>query len=846
MLAVQLEERFREALTELHGAVTRTEARAASIRFAVEFAGLLSRVVPEDSPPAAVASMASSIAARTELPEAEVELLIGLAMEPEHRSPIDEDALRAFEARFGMAAGQALRAAVAQEVDLAGFAERYGAAEGLLLLDALFGICAVDGVIDENEIARLEDAAGQLGIDAMLVSALFRKHDNRYASGDFTFDLTDDRYIVGRSAAAGIRLPDPLVGSRHCRIVREGDHWRVVDIDSGRPTLLDGSPVQSAPFRHPSVLKVGSYSLELTPDEKELRAFGSSSFSALSVRNLTRTIDGTSLLDDVSFTVFSGEVVAVVGPSGAGKTTLLNAIAGIAPADSGSVILDGRNFHALLAEDRSLIGNVPQDDVVHADLTVEEALFYAARLRFPAGTSAELVQEEVDRVLVELDIERIRNNRIGDEVRRGISGGQRKRVNLGQELLTRSTRVLFLDEPTSGLDPQTGQDIVGLVRQLADGGRIVFLVTHDITPAILDQVDHLMVLAPGGRLAWFGPPEHANSFFRVRSADGIFARLAEETPEVWGERYRAGQAGRTYVKTREHLLGLDGVDTSEATQRPRRGGFLSQLRTLTLRYARVKLRDRGGLGVLLAQAPILGVAMWVVFPAADTNSLFMLALSSLWFGASASVRELIAERSIWRRESRVGLRTSSYLLSKAVVLGTLVALQCGVLAGMNHVLLDMGRLGFDPFALTGVSVLTGWVGMSLGLAMSAIFASSEAAVGTLPLLLIPQITFGGLIVKVKEMGAVAKAVSSLMIVRYSFDALIKTGERLTVPPRRGLDRDLDGRDIGGSLWELGFRTTTDPDDLGLTLVALIGVLTLFFALFYAVAWVFTARSRDGN
>lgn len=845
MLTAQLEDRFRAALVELHGGDA-PDAQLASIQFAVEFAGLLSRIVPEDSPPDAVASMGASIQARTTLTTEEVDVLIELAMRPEYRSPIETDSIRAFGGRFGTAAEQALRAAVNEEIDLAGFTERYGSAESLLLLDALFKVCAVDGVIDHNEIARLEVAADQLGIDPMLVSALFRKHDNRYATGDFTFPLDGDSFIIGRSAAADIRLPDPLVGKRHCRLVRDGYQWRVVDIDSGRPTLLDGSPVASAPFRHPAVLKVGSYSLELTPDETQLRAFGASSFSALSVRHLSRDVDGVSLLDDVSFTVFSGEVVAVVGPSGAGKTTLLNAIAGIAPADTGSVILDGRNFHALLAEDRSLIGNVPQDDIVHGELTVEEALRYAARLRFPPNTPDQAVQTEVDRVLVELDIDRIRDSRIGDEVRRGISGGQRKRVNLGQELLTQSTRVLFLDEPTSGLDPQTGQDIVGLVRQLADGGRIIFLVTHDITPAILGQVDHLMVLAPGGRLAWFGPPDDANSFFGVPNADSIFSKLAEETPETWGARYREGPAGRTYVRTREHLLGLDGVDIQASTARPRRGGFFAQYRTLTSRYARVKARDRSGTMVLLAQAPILGVAMWVVFPAADTNSLFMLALSTLWFGASASVRELIAERPIWRRESRVGLRTSAYLASKVTVLGILVALQCGVLAGLNHFLLGMDALGFSLATLTGVAMLTGWVGMALGLCMSAMFASSEAAVGTLPLLLIPQITFGGLIVKVKEMGLVAKAISSLMIVRYSFDGLIKTGERLTVPARRGLDRDMEGRDIAGSLWELGFRGSTDPDDLGLGLLTLVGILLTFFVVFLGISAVFTSRSRDGN
>jgi ABC-type multidrug transport system ATPase subunit len=715
----------------------------------------------------------------------------------------------------------------------------------LLLLDAWFAICAVDGVIDKQEIGRLEQAAKELGIDGMLVSALFRKHDARHATGDFRFELTEASYVIGRSPGASIRLPDPLVGTRHCQIVRSGDEWRVNDIDSGRPTLLDGNPVSSAPFRHGSVLRVGSYSLELDPTETVLTAYGQSSFSALSVRHLKRKIGGTVLLDDVSFTVFSGEVIAVVGPSGAGKTTLLNAIAGIAPADSGDVILDGQNFHALLAADRSLIGNVPQDDVVHGELTVEEALHYAGRLRFPAGTPRKALKAEVDRVLEELDIARIRRSRIGDAVRRGISGGQRKRVNLGQELLTRSTRVLFLDEPTSGLDPQTAQDIVTLIRQLADGGRIVFLVTHDVTPSILGQIDHLMVLAPGGRLAWFGPPAEACPWFGVRSPDAIFGKLTERTPDAWGAAYRDGPASRKFVRAREHLLGLDGVKVSKANARARpRRSWIGQYVTLTSRYARVKLRDVGGTAVLLAQAPILGVAMWIVFPAADINAVFMLALSTLWFGASSSVRELIAERPIWRRESRVGLRTIPYLASKLTVLGTIVGFQCVLLATLNFALLGMWGLGFSWFQLTFTAVLTGWVGMALGLLMSAVFSSSEAAVGTLPLLLIPQITFGGLIVKVKEMGLLAKLISSLMVVRYSFEAMLKTGEKVTVPATRGLERA--EKMVDGQLWELGFRTSTSPDDLGLHPCLLIGVLLVFACFFLLGTLVFTSRSREGN
>ncbi|MCB9674254.1 MAG: ATP-binding cassette domain-containing protein [Alphaproteobacteria bacterium] len=842
MLSAQLEDRFREALGERW-----SPERHDSIRFATQFAGLLARIVPADSPADAMARMGEAIRARSDLAGDEIDTLIDLAMRPEHRDTIDEDGLRAFGARFGSGAEQALRAAVAEELDLAGFSARYGSAEALLLLDAWFSICAVDGVIDKTEIGQLEQAAKQLGIDAMLVSALFRKHDSRYATGDFQFELSADQYVIGSSSAADIRLPDPLVGRRHCQLLRAGDQWRVVDIDSGRPTLLDGNPITSAPFAHGQTLRVGSYTLELDPTHQILTAYGESSFSALSVRHLKRRIGKTALLDDVSFTCFSGEVIAVVGPSGAGKTTLLNAIAGIAPPNSGDVILDGQNFHALLNADRSLIGNVPQDDVVHAELTVEEALRYAAQIRFPAGTARRAINHEVERVLDELDIAHIRKSRIGSQVRRGISGGQRKRVNLGQELLTRSTRVLFLDEPTSGLDPQTAADIVGLIRSLADGGRIVFLVTHDVNPTIMGLIDHLMVLAPGGRLAWFGPPTEGCQYFGVHSPDEIFGRLTERTPEDWGQLYRDSQASRKYVRTREHLLGLDGVEVASADPRNRRKkSWLSQYFTLSRRYARVKLRDWSGMFVLLAQAPILGVAMWIVFPAADINSCFMLALSTLWFGASASVRELIAERPIWRRESRVGLRSGPYMASKITVLGLIVGLQCFLLATMNFVMLGMWGLGFSWLQLTFVSVLTGWVGMSLGLLMSALFSSSEAAVGTLPLLLIPQITFGGLIVKVKEMGLFAKAISYVMIVRYSFDAIIKTGDRLTVPARRGMDRDLDGQSIGGSLWELGFRTTSNADDMGFPLVILCCLLFAFFLFFMTWTWIFTARSSEGN
>jgi hypothetical protein len=385
---------------------------------------------------------------------------------------------------------------------------------------------------------------------------------------------------------------------------------------------------------------------------------------------------------------------------------------------------------------------------------------------------------------------------------------------------------------------------VGLARQLADGGRTIFLVTHDVTDDLMAMVDHLLVLAPGGRLAWFGPPGAACRYFNVETVGAIFNRLGELEPREWRNRYRRSKAWRTWVGMREELLGLVGgpTDTSLAKQSKRSDAF-HQYWTLVQRYSRVKMRDTVGTTVLLAQAPILGIAMMLAFPKPDTAFIFMLALSSLWFGASDAVREIIAERTIWRRDARNGVGLTPYLASKVSVLGVLVWVQCMVLVGLNFHALNMSAYGFDFLQLANVCTLTGMVGVSLGLWMSAMFPTSEAAIGSLPVLLIPQITFGGLIVTVKKMGAVAKLLSCTMVTRYAFEMAIKTGEELSIPGHRGGTTYQEH--ILAPLWDLGFRSS-EATDMGFSMSSLAAILTGFFLVFLAMAALFTARSTKGN
>lgn len=306
---------------------------------------------------------------------------------------------------------------------------------------------------------------------------------------------------IGRALENELVVSDLQVSRHHAEFHATPDgRMEIRDLGSHNGTYVNGQPVAksgSQLLAPNDIVGVGHSTFRIVGDRlEEFVDTGDVSFSA---RHLTVTVDGgKDILKDVSFGVPEKSLIAVIGPSGSGKSTLLKALTGYRPANKGDVLYDNRNLYKQFAELRQRIGLVPQDDILHKELTVKKALKYAAKLRFPADTTENERQQRIDEVLRELKLDIHKEKKVTS-----LSGGQRKRVSVALELLTKPS-LIFLDEPTSGLDPGMDRDVMQLLRGLADDGRTVLVVTHSV--AELAICDKLLVMAPGGSVAYFGPP----------------------------------------------------------------------------------------------------------------------------------------------------------------------------------------------------------------------------------------------------------------------------------------------------------------------------------------------------
>ncbi|WP_369257359.1 FHA domain-containing protein [Streptomyces sp. R35] len=569
---------------------------------------------------------------------------------------------------------------------------------------------------------------------------------------------------IGRALENELVVSDLQVSRHHAEFHATPDgRFEIRDLGSHNGTYVNGMPIAkggSALLGPNDIVGVGHSTFRLVGDRlEEFVDTGEVSFSA---RHLTVTVDGgKQILKDVSFGVPEKSLVAVIGPSGSGKSTLLKALTGYRPANQGDVLYDNRNLYKQFAELRQRIGLVPQDDILHKELTVKKALKYAAKLRFPADTTGEEREARIDEVLRELKLDIHKEKKVTS-----LSGGQRKRVSVALELLTKPS-LIFLDEPTSGLDPGMDRDVMQLLRGLADDGRTVLVVTHSV--AELAICDKLLVMAPGGSVAYFGPPEEALNFFGYETWADVFSAFENYRDYDWAGRWKGSQHYQMYAADIDAVAPQSANVPSQQAMKPRKPqGWGSQLATLISRYTSVIVSDRGFLGLMVILPAVLGVVS-VLIPADfglalgpqngkppfsnrdGSTILLILAVGACFAGAANSVRELIKERVIYERERATGLSRSAYLMSKVIVLGVITILQGGIIGAIGLFSLGAEKLPDEGLLLKSAPALEltlpimalGFTSMMFGLVISSLVKTAEKTMPLLVMFAIVQVVFTG-------------------------------------------------------------------------------------------------------
>ena len=540
--------------------------------------------------------------------------------------------------------------------------------------------------------------------------------------------------IFGRSGDVDVLLSDPVVSRRHAMIESGPKGYRLLDLHSKSGSFVNGRRFDEHDLVIGDQIQFGPFFFIY--DGKQLIRVRRLSVGRIIAIGLIKQGDNGPILNRAGFVAEPGQFIGILGPSGAGKTTLLNALSGLRPAESGKILFDQTDLYKNLGQLRSLFGYVPQDDIVHSDLTVTEALTFAARLRLPAGTPRSEIVKLVDHTIASLGL----SDRVNLKTGR-LSGGQRKRVSVGVELLSRPP-LLFLDEPTSGLDPLAEFKLMELLRRLADTGCTVVCTTHVMENVYL--MDQIAIISDG-RVVFQGAPDEARSRFGVTRLSALYDALQAIDPKT--------------------LPAFEPAVPSEPEQeRPAAVPLAKKKRAFSLpillqRQFAIFRADVKNLIILLAQPIIIGALVaWVASdPQLDE---FFAYIATLWFGCSNSAQEIVRELPIYRRERLVGLSRCSYLTSKFLWMGGLTAIQSLLI----YATITIGRLGTHGVAHWQVIglILLAFAATGIGLTVSAFARNPMQAVMLVPLLLIPQILFSGFTVSTEDMAPPVLMLSQIM------------------------------------------------------------------------------------
>ncbi|MCV7194926.1 FHA domain-containing protein [Mycobacterium angelicum] len=616
-------------------------------------------------------------------------------------------------------------------------------------------------------------------------------------------DLPPGAVKIGRADDNDIVIPEVLASRHHATLIPTPGGTEIRDNRSINGTFVNGTRVESAVLRDGDVVTIGNIDLVFANGALARReeSLLETRTGGLDVRGVTWTIEGNkTLLDNISLTARPGMLTAVIGPSGAGKSTFAKLVAGYTHPTTGTVAFEGHNVHAEYASLRSRIGMVPQDDVVHGQLTVKQALMYAAELRLPPDTTKEDREQVVARVLEELEMTKHLETRVDK-----LSGGQRKRASVALELLT-GPSLLILDEPTSGLDPALDRQVMTMLRQLADAGRVVLVVTHSLT--YLDVCDQVLLLAPGGKTAFCGPPSQIGPSMGTTNWADIFSTVADD-PDGAKARYLAQTGPPPPAPPVEQPAELGD---------PSHTSLFRQFSTIGRRQLRLIISDRGYF-IFLAILPfIMGSLSMSVpgdvgfgFPNPMGNApnepgqiLVLLNVGAVFMGTALTIRDLIGERPIFRREQAVGLSTSAYLFAKVCVYTVFAVVQSAIVTiivllgkgGPTQGAVALGKPGLELFADVAATCVASAM---LGLALSAVAKSNEQIMPLLVVAVMSQLVFsGGMIPVTGRMGL--DQMSWATPARWGFAASASTVDLIKLVPGPLTPKDSHWKHEASAWW----------------------------------------------
>lgn len=562
------------------------------------------------------------------------------------------------------------------------------------------------------------------------------------------------KLTVGRAADNDHVIDHPMVSKHHAVLTLTSDGFILEDLGSANGTFFNGMEIKE-PVRITAkdTFQIGPVRMRIAADGQvesdDLRLA-----ARVDVQGVCFDVKGGALrlLRDVSLTIEPGEFVALMGPAGAGKTTLMENINGNMTPTEGRVLINGLDLHRHFDAMRGHIGYVPQDDIVHRNLTVYEACYYTAKMRMK-GVSEDDLHSRVVQVLTELDIVHRADTMIGGPEARVLSGGQRKRVNLAMELVT-DPAILFLDEPTSGLSSSDAKSVMQVLKNLSEKGRTIIITIHQPSKEVYEMMDNALVLGVGGRLIFFGPVKEAYRRFKTKpDPDSLFEALTpknmkESDWERMAEDFRASDWHHQYVYNR----GTAPPDPGAQNMRARAGrapGF-AQFFLLFERTVKLYIRDKGWLIGALALAPVLMLGLAIPLDDVDKRHslLFVATLLALFFGIFPSIDMILSERTIYERERMVNLKIPSYLFSKVMFLFCFGVFQAFSIAAVLFWFAGV-EAPFGPMFFVLLSVQT--AGVCFGLFFSTIAKSSKVAMMAMLGFVVVMLAFSGFLVKLPDL-----------------------------------------------------------------------------------------------